>query len=105
MLIIDGNSVYEIDEECLQKKKVPEECRVYEKLIQEQERKKDAVSPTEKAQFIYSIAEKKSGRTALFFCFLLAAEAISHSATAEEKQDNNQTAVIATSATIVASAT
>ena len=49
MLIIDGNSVYEIDEECLQKKKVPEECRVYEKLIQEQERKKEAVSPTEKA--------------------------------------------------------
>ena len=38
MLVIDGNSVYEIDEECLRKKKVPEECRVYEKLLQEQER-------------------------------------------------------------------
>ena len=26
MLIIDGNSVYEIDEECARKKKVPKEC-------------------------------------------------------------------------------
>ena len=42
MLIVDGNSVYEIDEECLRKKKVPEECRVYEKLMQEQERKKES---------------------------------------------------------------
>ena len=26
MLIIDKNSVYEIDEECLKRKKVPKEC-------------------------------------------------------------------------------
>ena len=28
MLIIDGNSVYEIDEECARKKKVPKECGI-----------------------------------------------------------------------------
>ncbi|MBO5070453.1 MAG: hypothetical protein J6C37_08840 [Roseburia sp.] len=49
MLIVDGNSVYEIDEECLRKKKVPEECRVYEKLMQDQERKKESVPPKDKS--------------------------------------------------------
>ena len=29
MLIIDGNSVYEIDEECARKKKVPKEGIIY----------------------------------------------------------------------------
>ena len=32
MLIIDGNSVYEIDEECLKKRKVPKECGTAEKV-------------------------------------------------------------------------
>ena len=36
MLIIDGNSVYEIDEECARRKKVPKECGIYEKMIQQQ---------------------------------------------------------------------
>lgn len=31
MLIIDKNSVYEIDEECLKRKKVPKECKTAEK--------------------------------------------------------------------------
>lgn len=30
MLIIDSNSVYEIDEECLKRKKVPKECGTME---------------------------------------------------------------------------
>ena len=30
-LIIDGNSVYEVDEECLKRRNVPTECRVKEK--------------------------------------------------------------------------
>lgn len=30
MLIIDKNSVYEIDEECLKRKKVPQECGTLE---------------------------------------------------------------------------
>ena len=38
-LIIDGNSVYEIDEECVRKRKVPKECRVYEKILQKQREK------------------------------------------------------------------
>jgi len=29
-LIIDGNSVYEVDEECLKRRNVPPECKVYE---------------------------------------------------------------------------
>ena len=37
MLIIDGKSVYEIDEECLAKRKVPEECEVYRKILQKKE--------------------------------------------------------------------
>ncbi len=38
MLIIDGNSVYEIDEECLKRKQVPKECGTAEML---EERKKE----------------------------------------------------------------
>lgn len=41
MLIIEDNSVYEIDEDCMRKKKVPKECRTLEKLKREhQDRKK-----------------------------------------------------------------
>lgn len=32
MLIIEDNSVYEIDEECIQKKRVPPECGTAEKM-------------------------------------------------------------------------
>lgn len=41
MLIIDDNSVYEIDEECLKRRAVPEECEVYKKLMQKREQKKE----------------------------------------------------------------
>ena len=40
MLVIDGNSVYEIDEECLKRRKVPKECDVYDKIVTQQERQK-----------------------------------------------------------------
>lgn len=40
MLIIDGNSVYEIDEECVRKRHVAEECEVYQKLIKERKEQK-----------------------------------------------------------------
>ncbi len=33
-LIIDGNSVYEIDEECVKKRRISKECGVYEKLLE-----------------------------------------------------------------------
>lgn len=39
MLIIEDDSVYEIDEECVKKRGVPKECRIYEKL-QQQSREK-----------------------------------------------------------------
>lgn len=35
MLIIENNSVYEIDEECVRKKKVPKECKIMEKMRKE----------------------------------------------------------------------
>jgi len=38
MLIIDKNSVYEIDEECLKRKKVPKECGTAE-LVEELKRR------------------------------------------------------------------
>lgn len=38
MLIIENNSVYEIDEECLQKKKVPKECQTFQKLCREKQK-------------------------------------------------------------------
>lgn len=38
-LIIDGNSVYEIDEECLKRRNVPPECNVREAI--ERQKKKE----------------------------------------------------------------
>lgn len=38
MLIIDDDSVYEIDEECVRKNPVPPECMVYEKLRQKHQK-------------------------------------------------------------------
>lgn len=35
MLVIDNNSVYEIDEDCIRKKKLPKECGVCDKVLQE----------------------------------------------------------------------
>ena len=39
-LIIDGNSVFEIDEECLKQKRVPKECGTVEKMEEMKLRKK-----------------------------------------------------------------
>ncbi|MCI8391223.1 MAG: hypothetical protein HFI35_11215 [Roseburia sp.] len=36
MLIIENNSVYEIDEECIRKKGAPKECHTAEKLQKRQ---------------------------------------------------------------------
>lgn len=43
MLIIDRNSVYEIDEECLKRKKVPKECGTAE-LVEELRQKEKKLS-------------------------------------------------------------
>ena len=39
-LIIDGNSVYEVDEECLKKKRINPECKIREALERQEEQKK-----------------------------------------------------------------
>lgn len=36
-LIVDGKSVYEVDEECLKKRKIPQECKVEEVLRKQRE--------------------------------------------------------------------
>ncbi len=47
MLIIEDNSVYEIDEECVKRKKVPKECGVYEKLLKERRKDGENAEPKE----------------------------------------------------------
>ena len=39
MLVVENNSVYEIDEECLKRRNVPKECEVYQKIVREREQK------------------------------------------------------------------
>ena len=41
MLVVENNSVYEIDEECLKRRSVPEECEVYQKIAREREAAKN----------------------------------------------------------------
>lgn len=41
MLIIEDNCVYEIDEECLKKRKVLDECKVIEKVKEYQQKEKE----------------------------------------------------------------
>ena len=35
-LVIDGNSVYEIDEDCVKHHRVPKECQIYQFLKEEE---------------------------------------------------------------------
>ncbi len=46
MLVVENNSVYEIDEECLKRRSVPEECEVYKKIVREREVANKKVSAT-----------------------------------------------------------
>lgn len=39
-LIIDGNSIYEVDEECLKRRNVPAECRVKEAVERQIQKEK-----------------------------------------------------------------
>lgn len=39
-LIVDGKNVYEVDEECLKKRKVPPECKVEKALRKQKEQGK-----------------------------------------------------------------
>lgn len=40
-LIIDGNSVFEIDEECLQKKRIPKDCDIEKYIIKKPNNKRN----------------------------------------------------------------
>jgi hypothetical protein len=59
-LIIDGNSVYEVDEECLKRRNVPTECRVKEAV--ERQKKK----PQKKDSILY--AKRDADTASLFGC-------------------------------------
>ena len=37
MLVVENNSVYEIDEECHKRRRVPEEFEEYKKIVRERE--------------------------------------------------------------------
>ncbi|MCI7322975.1 MAG: hypothetical protein MR508_06665 [Lachnospiraceae bacterium] len=41
-LIIDGNSVYEVDEECLRKKRINPECRIKEAMERQEMQRRAA---------------------------------------------------------------
>ena len=64
MLIIDKNSVYEIDEECLKKKKVPKECELPEKVRKE---KKGKQIFSAEFRFIVSYIEEERKRGTFFY--------------------------------------
>jgi hypothetical protein len=40
-LIVDGKNVFEIDEECVRRKRIPKECGIYEYLTPKEESKKE----------------------------------------------------------------
>ena len=61
-LIIDGNSVYEVDEECLKRRNVPTECRVKE-AVERQIQKEKA---TKKDSILY--AKRDADTASLFGC-------------------------------------
>jgi hypothetical protein len=48
MLIVDEDSVYEIDENCIRRKKVPEECRIYEKVVSEKKKREQRKGKAQK---------------------------------------------------------
>lgn len=56
-LIIDGNSVYEVDEECLKRRNVPTECRVKEaverQIQKEKATKKDSILYAKRMQILH----------------------------------------------------
>ena len=41
MLVVENNSVYEIDEECLKRRSVPEQCEVNKKIVRQREVEKN----------------------------------------------------------------
>lgn len=48
MLVIEDNSVYEIDEVCVKQKQIPKECGIYEKLMQEKKKNEKGLQKQDK---------------------------------------------------------
>lgn len=94
MLVVENNSVYEIDEECLKRRSVPEECEVYKKIVREREVAKNKEKTKNQSKRQKTTQTVKSGwftgqgnfRFPIDIC-LRSAEAVSvtTSATAEKK--------------------
>ena len=92
MLVVENNSVYEIDEECLKRRSVPEECEVYKKIVREREvAKKKRKNQSKRQKTTQTV---KSGwftgqgnfRFPIDVCLRLAeAVSVTTSATAEKK--------------------
>ena len=100
-LIIDGNSVYEIDEECLKRRSVPPECGVTE-AIERQQKKEN------KEKSFRWIKQQKgnAGRIPFLHETVLEDSATSVStaviATAEEKKEDQPAAVVSATAVVIA---
>ena len=93
-LIIDGNSVFEIDEQCLKKRKVPKDCDIEKYINKITDKKENRKRKEKQATDIPS--------PALYGIYLLAETISTTSTTAEEqKKDKPQAAIISATTTIV----
>ena len=55
-LIIDGNSVYEIDEECMKKRKVSQTCEIEQALKKQAERERKKMKKRTCCQVLFLTA-------------------------------------------------
>lgn len=63
MLVVENNSVYEIDEECLKRRNVPKECEVYQKIVREREQKEQKQKQGAGNQTVEKTRKKNTGFT------------------------------------------
>lgn len=94
ILIIDGNMVYEIDDECMKKRTPPKECDVYKAYQKQKEKDKN------KKQSFWK--RKKGPRHRPFFDGNLLADAVVTAAAEEKQKDNPAAAVVAVKQAVTA---
>ena len=88
MLVVENNSVYEIDEECLKRRSVPEECEVYKKWQRTKRKRKNQSKRQKTTQTVKSgwFTGQGNFRSPIDVCLRLAeAVSVTTSATAEKK--------------------
>ena len=88
MLVVENNSVYEIDEECLKRRSVPEECEVYKKIVRTKRKRKNQSKRQKTTQTVKSgwFTGQGNFRSPIDVCLRLAeAVSVTTSATAEKK--------------------